>query len=338
MAVWMVRAGRSGEREDFALSESLAVIGWDELGDLTGVRSRGDAEALIRAAHPDAKPNAVRNHAAQVFAFVGRIEPTDLIVLPLKTRGAIAVGKPVGPYEFRLGNPVGGRHVRPVKWLRDDLPRTAFDKDLLFSLGAFMTVCQIRRNNAEERIRAIAGGKRDAGLVAQTEDVGVEAGAEDVDVTGYARDQIRAFIGQRFKGHEMARLVDAVLRAQGYQTELSPAGADGGVDIIGGRGPMGFESPHLVVQVKSADDPVDVKVLRELQGVMNGFDADRGLLVAWGGFRRTVYEEARKLFFEVRLWDSDDLIEALSEHYEQLPADIQAELPLQRIWTLVMEA
>ena len=131
--------------------------------------------------------------------------------------------------------------------------------------------------------------------------------------------------------------MDEVLQAQGYHTHMSPAGPDGGVDIIGGRGPMGFESPHLVVQVKSSNDPVDVKVLRELQGVMQSFDAERGLLVSWGGFKRSVYDESRQLFFQVRLWNSDDLIESLSEHYTQLPDDLQAELPLQRIWTLLID-
>ena len=41
--------------------------------------------------------------------------------------------------------------------------------------------------------------------------------------------------------------------------------------------------------------------------------------MSWGGFKRSVLEEARKLFFEIRLWDADDLIVALSECYGQLP-------------------
>lgn len=338
MAVWLVRAGRAGEREGLALNQGLAVIGWDELPDLSAVSSRDELEALIRAAHSDLKPKAVLNYAAQVWAFVNRIMEDDLIVLPLKTQSAIAIGKPTGPYEHRPDNPPGAQHVRPVKWIRDDIPRTAFDQDLLYSLGAFLTVCQIKRNNAEERIRAIVEGRPAPALVpVSAEDAVDEEDAEAVDLTTYAQDQIRAFIGQRFKGHALTRLVDEVLRAQGYHTHMSPPGPDGGIDIIGGRGPMGFESPHLVVQVKSSDDPAQVNVLRELQGVMQSFDAERGLLVSWGGFKRTVYEEARQLFFQVRLWDADDLIEAITEHYSELPDDLQAELPLQRIWTLIIE-
>ena len=56
---------------------------------------------------------------------------------------------------------------------------------------------------------------------------------------------------------------------------VSPPGADGGVDILAGKGPLGFDPPRLVVQVKSQDAPVDVGVLRELQGVMHQFNADQ---------------------------------------------------------------
>lgn len=33
MAVWLVRAGASGEFEDLALEKGLGVIGWPELGE-----------------------------------------------------------------------------------------------------------------------------------------------------------------------------------------------------------------------------------------------------------------------------------------------------------------
>ncbi len=46
--------------------------------------------------------------------------------------------------------------------------------------------------------------------------------------------------------------------------------------------------------------------------------------------------ESRQIFFQIRLWDSEDLMDALFAHYEKLSEDIQAELPLKRIWTLVL--
>lgn len=338
MAVWIVRAGRSGEREDLALEDGVAVIGWDKLPDLSTVESREDVRNLIREHHPDAPPRQLGNWTGQVWSFVGRIEPDDLITLPLKTRSAVAVGRPTGPYEYRADNPPGAHHVRPVDWIRDDIPRTAFDQDILYSFGAKQTVCQIRRDHADERILALAEGKP-IPTTSETFSEVVDGAdtADTVDLAAFAQDQIRTFIGQRFKGHDLTRLVDEILQVQGYRTELSPPGPDGGVDIIGGKGPMGFEAPRLVVQVKSSDSPTDVRVLRELQGVMRNFGADRGLFVSWGGFKRSVYAEARKLFFDVRLWDADDVIDGLIETFAKLPDDLQAELPLQRVWALVQE-
>lgn len=339
MAVWLVRAGRYGQNEDFAIDRGRAVIGWDGLPDLSEVDTREKLTELMREAYPDASNYKLGNYVGQVWAFKSRIQPKeDLVVLPLKTRSVIAIGRPTGPYEYCAENPEGARHTRPVEWIRTDIPRTAFDQDILYSLGAFMTVCQIRRNKAEERIKAVLEGREQLPPGATEETSDEEAGpVAGIDIEELAGDQIRTFISQKFRGHELARLVGLVLQAQGYQTRISPAGPDGGVDVIAGRGPMGFDPPRLCVEVKSSDSPVDVGVLRELQGVMRNFGAEQGLLVSWGGFKQSVLKEARQLFFEIRLWDAGDLVKVLLEHYDRLTDELQAELPLKRIWTLVQE-
>jgi len=125
------------------------------------------------------------------------------------------------------------------------------------------------------------------------------------------------------------------LSGDGYTVFTSPPGADGGVDIIAGRGPMGFDPPRLCVQVKSSEGPVAVNVLRELKGVMPTFGAQAGLLVSWGGYKDSVRSEARREYFQIRLWDAGDLVGALLANYDRLDEDLRAELPLKRIWVLV---
>lgn len=98
---------------------------------------------------------------------------------------------------------------------------------------------------------------------------------------------------------------------------------------------MGFDQPRIVVQVKSGDAPVDIKVVRELQGVMKNFGADRGLMIAWGGYKGSVSKETARHFFDLRLWDADELVKAILDNYEKFPDEFQAELPLKRIWVLV---
>jgi len=48
-------------------------------------------------------------------------------------------------------------------------------------------------------------------------------------------------------------------------------------------------------------------------------------------------KEARLSFFSVRLWDANDLIEAIFKNCDRLPEELQNELPLKRIWALVIE-
>jgi restriction system protein len=132
-----------------------------------------------------------------------------------------------------------------VKWLRTDLPRSDVDQDILFSLGATLTVFQVRRSDAEKRLVQTAEGqhKPDAG-VAPDLDAAVTAENTSIDLEEYARDQVSSYISRKFRGHDLARLIGGILTAQGYKVRMSPPGADGGVDTIAGQGPMGFDHPR----------------------------------------------------------------------------------------------
>jgi restriction system protein len=336
MAVWLVRAGKYGDAEQTAIEKSIVTIGWNNLPDLSTINDREVLANMYRQLCPDATGGKVANHVGQVWAFHSRIQKDDLVVLPLKSRSAIAIGKMVGPYEYTTELGDGIRHVRKVEWLRTDLPRTTFDQDILHSMGAFMTVCQIERNKAEERIRAILGDKKPPN-VAEIAGDELEDDAQTLDIEQAAGDQILEHIQRHFAGHKLATLVDAVLKAEGYLTRVSPPGPDGGVDILAGTGPMGFGSPRLCVQVKSSSSPADVNVLRGLQGILKNFHAEQGLLVSWGGFKSSVIQEARQSFFMIRLWNSGDLLGMILKNHDKFSDDLKAELPLKRVWALVLE-
>jgi restriction system protein len=341
MAVWLVRAGRNGEQQEAALEHGVAVIGWNELPDLSSIQTREQLKELFNKVYPKATENEAANKVGQIWAFIRRIQEGDLVALPLKYRSAIAIGKVVGTYQYRTDIAANIRHTIPVEWIRTDIPRTAFDQDLLYSLGAFMTVCQIKRNNAEERIRKILGLSVSPSSVTShvkdddNEEVTVDM--ESINVEDVALEQIRTYISRKFAGHHLAELVNAILQAEGYTTEISPPGPDGGVDILAGTGPMGFGFPRLCVQVKSSQYPVGSNVLSELLGTISKFGADQGLLVSWGGFKSTVLRDAKNNFFKVRLWDSDALLKAVLRNYDKFPDSLQAELPLKRVWALVQE-
>jgi restriction system protein len=162
MTVWLVRAGKHGEREKLALENDVAVIGWEELPDLTPYHTREELKDQLYKTYPEQKPKTLLNWESQIWPIRDTIKVGDLVVLPLKTRADIAIGKVMGPYQYRTDLPNGPYHTRPVKWLKE-IPRNKFESDLLFSFGAFMTVCKIERNDAENRIKAILEGKKHVG-------------------------------------------------------------------------------------------------------------------------------------------------------------------------------
>ncbi len=340
MATWLVRAGKTGSRENFALEKGFAVIGFDEVGDLSDVRSKDQLRERLTAAIKTSE-NAVKNYTNQVWAFIDGIQRGDTVALPLKSSASVALGTVVGDYEFDPDAPVGSRHRRAVEWVQEGVPRTSFGQDILYSLGAFMTVCRIKRNDADSRIAALMAGRPDPGMGSRltTGSVNVTDGepdtddAEALDLERYGRDRITSIIAKNFAGHELTALIDAILQAQGYHTIVSPAGPDGGVDILAGAAPLGFGEPRICVQVKTGE--ADAPMLRDLLGTMHSHDATHGLFVAWGGFKRTVREEERRTFFQIRLWDSDDVITELIESYDRLPAAIRDAIPLTQVWTVV---
>lgn len=339
MTIWVVRAGRNGEAENIALDQGCSVIGWGDVPDLSQFKSKDDLRKKLSEVYPEDKPARVMNHAGQLWTFYKIIKKGDIIALPLKSRPAIAFGEVIGDYVYKSGNPEDAKHTRAVKWLGEPILRSKFDEDLKFSFGGAMTVFSVHRNNAEERVRKILSRPDTTTQQSQTvqTDVPLTELEPALDLMDTAAQQISDYIGRKFKGRKMEELVEAILKAKGYETKICNRGADGGADILAGRGNMGFEQPRLCVQVKSGDTPIGREVLDQLQGVMPKFKADYGILVSWGGFRSTVEEEARRNFFQIRLWNDQKLVEEIQETYENLPKEIQAELPLQKTWVLVEE-
>ena len=155
MALWVVKGGRGGLREERFLARSVIGIGWGELGDLSSYPDRAALKAAYRGAFPSRSDPHVNTQVAQMWAFASRMRPGDVIVLPFLTRREIAIGEIQGPYRWMPNGDPDMPHVRDVRWYVTDLPRAAFDQDLLYSFGGSVSVCSVARNDAERRVRAM---------------------------------------------------------------------------------------------------------------------------------------------------------------------------------------
>jgi restriction system protein len=98
MTLWLVRAGKHGERENLALEKGAAIIGWEDVPDLSGISDRSALETLLAKIYPDEKPKRLSNWESQLWPIANTMQAGDLVVLPLKTRSMIAIGRITGPY------------------------------------------------------------------------------------------------------------------------------------------------------------------------------------------------------------------------------------------------
>lgn len=337
MTLWTVRCGRDGAYEQEAIAQKIVGIGWGDLGDISKIDSREELMLHLANLQPNDSIASLRNQLAQVYAFRSRIQIGDLVALPLKNSASIIFGRVIGNYKFVKDDHRYVAHQRSVEWIKE-IPRSLIDQDLLFSFGAFLTVFEVKRNNAEARVLSLLSGTRIAdqnpGDPKKSSEDDVEI-VENFDIEQFSRDQIRKVVEQKFAGHAFAQLVGEILKAEGYTVLVSTAGPDGGVDVLAGSGKTGFENPKIAVQVKSGNQIVDAPTLRDLHGTMSIFGATNGLVVSWGGFTSQAMKDARKAFLQVHTWNSDDVIDHITANYEALPAEIQSILKLKRIWTIL---
>lgn len=339
--LWIVRAGAHGERELAAIDQKKLFPGFLEVGSLSAKGSRDAILNHLQEVLPNEGKNRLRNFAAQLNQFVNQIEIGDFVVMPRKVTDGVAIGIVTGGYQFHADSDF--KHSRTVEWKEESLPRDTFKQDLRHSFGAFMTICQIRRNSALERVQAVLATGTDPGsLLGKQGQVSKPLpinGVEDdetedyqTDIEDIAHQQIISLIKSEFAGHGLADLVAEIMRVEGYTTKVSPPGADGGVDILAAGGTLGLGEDRICVQVKSGDGVANHDVVLRLIGSVSNTQAQTGLLVSIGGVNAVAQKELDNNFFKLRLWQMPDLLKALFRTYGELSDETRTKLPLKQIW------
>ena len=164
MAVWVVRAGREGAQEKFALGNGYAVISWRKMQcaiPADKVALKREMEAAYRGTHPSTLTKWVN----EVWNFAWKIQDGDLFVLPLqkcvgpvRQNGIVAVGEFNGKYRHVGDGETGTKHRRKVRWLKRDIPRPRIAGAIPDNLEKRQTVFPLESPQAEEHIRKIAEG------------------------------------------------------------------------------------------------------------------------------------------------------------------------------------
>jgi restriction system protein len=325
--MWMVRAEGGKYFEEFK-TKSIVAIGWDAVGDMSGLKTREDFVQAARQAWPDMKKMQIAVSAGQAYRFVREMQIDDQMVTYDPSRRVYLVGTIASEYFYDKALIEENFNCRRIKWAGE------VSRDLLLvstknSLGAISTLFLVPDDAAEE-ITALATGKTSKTQSSEIEDE--ETAVETIykNSQGQAREFIKDKVS-KLDWEEMQALVAGLLRAMNYKTRISPSGPDRGKDIVASPDGFGFESPRIVVEVKHrTGSPMGSQEIRSFLGGRH--KDDKGLYVSTGGFSKDARYEAERASIPVALMDLDDLVTAMLEHYEKLDAETQRLIPLRKVY------
>lgn len=322
--VWCIRAGALGEADPI-FKKGYIAIGW-EVGDLSQIPNDPEKfRARVAQAYPDFKPGAVPVVAGILRRFAYEVKPGDYVVYPSKLDRQIYVGRVTSDYRYDLSVDREYCDLHRVEW-RKTFPRTRFSQGALYEIGGLMTLFQIR-NYADEFVAALESKTPSVAPTPAVEDETVPQVAASIEDN--TRDYILKRLAQDLKGHPLAHFVAHLLGAMGYRTRVSPPGPDAGVDIIAHLDELGFQPPLIKVQVKSVAGNTGDPEVSSLYGKLG--PSEYGLFVTLGSFTPAARAFARGKS-NLRLIDSDELIDLILEHYEQFDSRYKAVLSLKRVY------
>jgi restriction system protein len=221
----------------------LAIIVWDDIPDLSSMADAEEMRTLVEKTYPGKSAYVIGNWAGQLWRFRAEIAVGDLVVLP-RLGHRLAIGRVTSDYEWRPDGEPPEAHVRTVQWLRTDIERSEVEPDLRDSLGSLLTVYELRRNNAAERIEALAAGRPDPGsphtdpnaaMFGSTEELLAAAAARESDdpIVLPVRNLLKLWGAQR-RGSAVVDQIQRDLAATGLTTEppFTSGDINGSVAIV----------------------------------------------------------------------------------------------------------
>lgn len=153
--VWRVHAWGDPALEDATLREHVVAVGGHELGNLSHRPDLPEAREQLRERFPDRRDRGIANFVGYCRQFLYDMQPGDLVALSL-SNGRVAIGCVTGGFRYGPSAPDRIGHARAVEWLVSDLPRVRFGHDINATFESRGTVCRIRAQGPERRLRTAA--------------------------------------------------------------------------------------------------------------------------------------------------------------------------------------
>lgn len=316
------------------VDDGWIAIGWPDAGDLTGLPDDRDAvKDRLRERFPGKSESWVANAAGQLLRFRHVMAVGDTVVYPRKADRTINIGRITGDYVYDQSRSERYSNGRAVEWLTEGLPRDEFTQGCLYEFGSALSVFTITTHTAE--VLAAIGNEAPSVVpsAAPTDGGASTPPAEDEPsverITELTQDFVLKTFQTELKGHGFAEFCGWLLEAMGYTTQVSPPGADQGVDIVASEDALGVRQPLLRVQCKSGGGAVGSPDVQALNGTLG--PTDQGVFIAVGGFKSPAKQVAAGMP-RMRLIGPIELVELVLDYYGKLPDEAKQALPLRRVW------
>lgn len=318
---WMIRA-EGGALIDMFLTKNIAAIGWEEIGNLSGI-SKEEMLGKIQKTYPQLKQGAFRNILSILYRFTNEINVGDGVVTYDPSQRNYHLGKIESEYIYDEHNDEWP-NVRKVNWEKE-ISRDNLSVSAKNSLGSTLTLFKVPDEVADELSNKPI--QKDTVEAHNENDIEEEFIFEDYQAKSieFIKDKIA-----KLDWEELQRLVAGLLRAMGYKTKISPKGSDLGKDIVASPDGFGLEQPRIIVEVKHRSGTMGSHEIRSFLGGRH--KDDKGLYVSTGGFTKDAKYEADRASIPLTLMDIESLVLEILNNYEQMDVETKMLLPLKKVY------
>ena len=297
------------------ISGGYAAIGWLDKTDLTIIKTRDELYPLYKQNDPDETSNIViGQQVGQISRFLHEIRKGDYVITQSVNSDHIHYGIVVSDYYYEPNSPDGCPfpHRKKIKWIAE-IARNTFSVPFQNTIRSSLTVFYVSQ---AQNFFVVIGKPELAPQIEKRFD------------HNYHRSILDRLMELDAKEFEL--LITHLLAALGFEgTEHTGKPGDGGVDATGELNIAGMAKVKIFVQAKRYQpDKVirssDVKALR--QSIPH---TGQGAFITTAQFDKNCKEIALDPNFpRIGLINGSQLVDLLTEHWEDIPEDFQKKLGL----------
>ena len=316
--LFCVRA-ESGTFTKHCVDGGFVGIGWNNVPDLSQVKSWDELHSIYRRAYPnDTSKFVIGQQVGQIARFLLEMNPSDYVITPAGDSDWLHYGKidPLPSYFF-VTNPTDGcpfRHRKCVTWASNRLRRGDLSVPFQKTLGAALTVFSI--SHQDQFFEAIG----EKSLVSKPV------------ITTY--DPYLVVLEQilELDPTEFEILITHLLAAIGFEgAEHKGQVGDGGVDATGELNIANLAKVKIFVQAKryKLGSKISANVVKQLrQAIPFG---GQGAFITTADFQNGASDVALESNFpRIGLINGRQLVDLLVEHWESIPHEFREQLGLRR--------